>query len=292
MAGGIGMSTALQLISGVPLRKVGTVLAEKLHLPKRLDGGALGDLAAKVIKDGNLSAILQNPMAALTGAVQGQIGGLVSQLQGMVGGGPLGLINAIAGAAGVPGLSQAMGALQAAGDNLAGLTSGASGFFAMLGHEALADMAGAALPAAAALAQVTAPLTSGDFLGGLAERLPEVVGAVVSGQMPAEIALDWVLEQTFVAADIVASSAGALAWGQQMQPLLSTAAAVSGALAVPPVFDADGFRQEGVPTGFQGVMRSLVQAGPLAAMDAALAAQIAHVKPVRVDAAAMTSLEG
>lgn len=296
MAGFVPFGQNLQLQSGVPLSKVATVFMEKLSVVKRMDGGGMGGLMGKVIQDGNLSAIMQNPAAALTNAVQSQVGGLVSQIQGMVGGGPQGLIDAIQGATGAAGLTggldQAMGALRAAGDNLAGLTNGAQGFFAMIGHANTADLAGAALPAAAAMSTVTAPLTAAPFVRDVAARLPGVVADVVAGQMPADAATAWVLDQVHTAATIVAGSAGALAWSEQMHPMIATVSSVAGALAVPPVFDEAGNRHEGEATGFQGVLRTLVQPEPQAAMDAALAAQIAHTPPERVDVAAMTSLEG
>ncbi len=67
MAGGfVPLPQALQLISGVPLMKVSTAFFEKLSITKRLDGGpGLQGLMQKVLQDGNLSSIMQNPMAAL-----------------------------------------------------------------------------------------------------------------------------------------------------------------------------------------------------------------------------------
>jgi PPE-repeat protein len=288
MAGGIALPQALQLISGVPLMKVASVFAEKLSITKRLDGGAgLQGLMQKVLQDGNLSSVMQNPMASFTQGIQGQLPGLVSQLQGMAGGGPAGLISALTGSSG---LGNAMGALQASGDNLAGLTNGAQGFFAMLGHANTADMAGTGLPASAAMSAVTAPLTQDGFLGGIAQTLPQVVSQVVSGAMAPGDATNYVLGQIAAVGSVTAGSAGALAYGAQMHPLIATVSSVAGALAIPPTFDADGYRQEGVATGFQGVLASIVQPGPSAAIATSLAAQIAHTVHDVVDTAAMTSL--
>jgi hypothetical protein len=75
-----------------------------------------------------------------------------------------------------------------------------------------------------------------------------------------------------------------------MHPLIATVASVAGALAVPPTFDADGNRQEGTASGFQGVLGSIVQPNAATAMADALAAQIAHTVHDPVDVAAMTSL--
>lgn len=286
MAGGVALPQALQLISGVPLMKVVSVFAEKLSITKRLDGGpGLKGLMAQVLKDGNLSSIMQNPMAALTQGIQGQLGGLVSQLSSVTG--ASGLVSALTGSSG---LGNVLGALQAAGDNLAGLTNGASGFFSMLGHAATADLAGAALPVSAAMDAVTAPLAQSGLLGSISQTLPQVVSQVVSGAMTPDAATNWVLSQTAALGGIVAGSASALAYGAQMHPLISTVSSVAGALAVPPTFDAAGNRRNGASTGFQGVLGSIVQPGARRAMDASLAAMTAHTKHDPVDVAAMTSL--
>jgi hypothetical protein len=289
MAGGfVPLPQALQLISGVPLMKVASVFAEKLSITKRLDGGAgLQGLMAQVLRDGNLSSIMQNPMAALTQGIQGQLGGMVSQLQGMVGGGPAGLISALTGSTG---LGNALGALQAAGDNLAGLTNGASGFFSMLGHASTVDMAGAALPVSAAMDAVTAPLTQGGFLGNLSGILPQVVSQVVSGSTTPDAATNFVLGQIASIGGVTSGSVGALAYGAQMHPPLALVSTIAGALAVPPTFDADGYRHEGVATGFQGVLNSLVQPGPAITMAASLAAQIAHTPHDAVDVGGLLSV--
>lgn len=290
MAGGfVPFGQNLQLQGGAPLIKAVTVYVEKLGITKRLDGGpGLQGLMQKVLQDGNLSSVMQNPMAGLTQGIQGQIGGMVSQLQGMAGGGPAGLISALTGGSG---LGNALGQLQAAGDNLAGLTNGATGFFAMIGHANTADMAGAGLPAAAAMDVVTGPLTQGGFLSSVGTVLPQVVSQVVAGTMNPTDATNYVLGQIATIGSITAGSAAALAYGEQMHPLITTVATIAGALAVPPTFDANGYRQEGVATGFQGVLASIVQPAPAAAMAASLAAQIAHVVRTPVDVAAITSLD-
>lgn len=286
MAAGVLLPQALQLISGVPLMKVASVFAEKLSITKRLDGGpGLQGLMAQVLRDGNLSSIMQNPMAALTQGIQGQLGGLVSQLSGVTG--AAGLISALTGSTG---LGNALGALQAAGDNLAGLTNGASGFFSMLGHAATVDLAGAGLPISAAMEAVTAPLTQSGLLGGIGQTLPGLVSQVVAGSVTPDAAANYVLGQIATIGGITSGSAGALAYGAQMHPLIATVSSVAGALAMPPTFDADGYRQEGVATAFQGVLASIVQPGPSAAIAASLAAQIAHTIHDAVDVASMTSL--
>lgn len=286
MSGGIALPQALQLISGVPLMKVATVFAEKLSITKRLDGGpGLQGLMAQVLKDGNLSSIMQNPMAALTQGIQSQLGGLAAQLQNVTGAG--GLISALTGSTG---LGNALSQLQSAGDNLAGLTNGATGFFSMLSHASTADLAGTALPSLAAMSVVTGPLTQGGFLTGLGQSLPAVIGQVLAGGMSPDAAASWVTGQINTIASVLSGSAGALAYGAQMHPLIAQVSSIAGALAVPPTFDAAGNRQDGAATGFQGVLRSIVQPNAATAMAASLAAQIAHTVHDAVDTAAMTSL--
>lgn len=286
MAAGILLPKALQLISGVPLQKVASVFAEKLSITKRLDGGGgLGGLMAQVLKDGNLSSIMRNPMAALTQGIQGQLGGLVSQLSSITG--AAGLISSLTGASG---LGNALGVLQAAGDNLAGLTNGASGFFDMISHAATVDLAGAGLPISAGMNAVTAPLTSGSLLNSIGQNLPQVVAQVVSGSLSPDAALSWVQSQISAIGGVTAGSAAALAYGAQVHPMIATVSSVAGALAVPPTFDADGYRQNGASTGFQAVLGSIVQPEAAAAMAASLAAQIAHTAHSPVDVAGMTSL--
>lgn len=285
MAGGIALPQALQLISGVPLAKVGSVFAEKLSITKRLDGAAPAALMKSVITDGNLSSVMQNPMSALTGAIQGQMGGLVSQLQGIAG--AFGLVSALTGSGG---LSAALTSLQGAGNNLAGLSNGAAGFFSMLGHDQTAQMAGAAMPPQFATSVMTGPLTAGSLLGSINTVLPQVVSQVVSGAMAPSSATAWVQSQTDSLNGIVSNSAAALAWSAQMHPLIATVSSVAGALAIPPTFDANGNRQEGTASGFQGVLASIVQPSAAQAMAAALAAQITHTAPPPIDTDGMTSL--
>jgi len=289
MAGGfVPFGQNLQLQGGAPLMKAVTVFVEKLGITKRLDGGpGLQGMMQKVLQDGNLSSVMQNPMAAPMTALQGQINAQVSQLQSMSGGGPSDLISALTGGAG---LSNALGQLQASGDNLAGLTNGATGFFAMLGHANTADMAGPALPADAGIDAVTAPLTQINLLAGIRQALPVLVSQVVSGTTSSDVVTGWVLSKIGTIGGVISGSAAALAYGEQMHPLIATVSSVAGALAVPPTFDAHGYRQEGVASGFQGVLQSIVQPDAAEAMAASVAGQIAHIVPPPVNVAAITSL--
>lgn len=285
MAAGIALPQALQLISGVPLAKVASVFAEKLSITKRLDGAAPASLIQSVITNGNLSSVMQNPMAALTGAIQGQLGGLTAQLGNISN--ASGLVSALTGS---NGLGAALTSLTSAGNSLAGLTNGAAGFFSMLGHDQTAQLAGSAMPAQYATSVVTAPLTASGPLGSINSVLPQVVAQVVAGTMDPATAAVWVQGQIASLNNIVSNSSAALAWSASMHPLIATVASVAGSLAIPPTFDDDGNRQEGAASGFQGVLASIVQPDAATALAAALAAQMSHTVHDPVDVAGMTSL--
>jgi hypothetical protein len=287
MAGGIPFSQALQIIGGVPLQKVGSVFAEKLSITKRLDGGAVGDLMKKVIADGNLSSILQNPQAAITNAISGQLGGLASQLGSIPG--ASGLISSLTGSTG---LGSVLSTFQAAGNTLAGLTGDGSGFFTMLAHDATAQMAGEAMPASALTSVVTAPLTASGLLGSIQTVLPQIVGQVVAGTLDPTTAQAWVDGVAAQLSGIVTASNDALAWSAANHVRIAAVATIGGALAVPPVFDSAGNRQEGAATGFQGVLQSLVQPSAVGPLSDALNALTAAKRYDPVDPDDYTSLEG
>jgi len=288
MAGGfVPLPQALQLIGGVPLLKVGSVFAEKLSITKRLDGGAAGDLMKKVLQDGNLSSLLQNPQAAISSAISSAIPGLAAGLGSVSG--AAGLISSLTGA---NGLGATLLAFQSAGDTLAGLTNGGAGFLGMIAHDTTAQMAGAALPDLAATSVVTGPLTASGLLGSIQTVLPQVVGQVVSGSLAPAIAQAWVDGVGGQLNGIVSASNAALSWSAANHTLVASVATIGGALAVPPVFDVEGNREEGVATGFQGVLQSLVQPDALAPLSDALSALTAHTKHDPVDPDDYTSLEG
>lgn len=284
MAGGIPFSQALQIIGGVPLQKVGSVFAEKLSITKRLDGGAIGNLMKQVIKDGNLSSLMQNPMQGALDAVQQQAQQALQRLGGIPG------VQSLTSA--LSGLQGAATSFQAAGDNLAGLTNGAAGFMAMLGHDQTAQLAGDAMPATAATAVVTAPLTSSGLLAQASAVLPQIASQVASGTLDATSAAAWVTGISGQMTGIVQASADALAWSAANHTVIAAAATIGGALAVPPVFDDQGNRSEGVPTGFQGVLQSVVQPHARDAIAAALAAQTKAKTYKPIDPDDYTSLEG
>lgn len=279
MAGGISLPAALQLLDGTPHRKILTAFAENLPYAKVLSGGDISGLLKKVLADGNLSSVLQNPVAALTGQLQGLAGQAATQLQAALGSGASGLISALTG---VSGLTGALSVLQAAGDNLVGLTNGQAGLMALAGHDSLLSMLGDAAPAALAATRVLGPVISGDLLGGISQALPGVVQNVIGGSMAVADATAWVQGQIGSITGLVSASADALAQGQSVQMLASAVATVSGLVAPIP----------GVTASTIGsALQTFVQPAARDAMNAALAAQIKADTHAPVDTAAMTSLD-
>lgn len=279
MSGGVSLPSVLQLLDGTPHRKVASAMFENLPLAKVLQGGNLAGLMQKVLADGNLSSVLANPMAALTGGLQAQIEQAVTQLQASAISGADALISALTGASG---LSSALTAFQAAGDNLSGLTNGQAGLMALAGHDSLLGMLGGAVPGALDPARVLGPVASGALLNGLSSTLPTVISSVANGGMSVATAVQWVSGQATAISNVTAVSADALAQGQSMQMLVSAVATVSGLVAPVP----------GVPRSpVQTAIGTFVQPSARLAMTAALAAQIRADTHAPVDTAAMTSLD-
>lgn len=279
MAGGISLPTVLQLLDGTPHKKVATAVFENLPLAKLLQGGDVSALLKKVLADGNLSSVLQNPMAGLTQGLQGLAGQAAAQLQSALGSGASGLISALTGSSG---LTSAISALQAAGDNLVGLTNGQAGLMALAGHDSLLSMLGDAAPAAVALSRVLGPTASGDLLSSITSALPGMVQSVISGGMAVADATAWVQAQIANVTAVVSASADALAQGAAMQMQASAVSTVAGLLA--PI--GAGAAQ----TPLQAALATFVQPAARTAMLAALAAQVAADTHAPVDTAAMTSL--
>lgn len=280
MAGGVSLPAVLQLLDGTPHKKVASAIFENLPLAKLLQGGDISGLMKKVLADGNLSSVLQNPMAALTGQLQGLAGQAATQLQFALGTGASGLISALTGTSGLTG---ALSALQAAGDHLAGLTNGQAGLMALAGHDSLLSMLGDAAPAALAAARVLGPIASGDVLNGMAAALPGVVQSVISGGMTVADATAWVQGQIASVTAVVSASAEALAQGQSIQMLASTVATVSGLVAPVPGVTA---------SAIQSAIGGFVTPSAGAAMLASLTAQIAAEVHDAIDVVGMTSLGG
>lgn len=280
MAGGISLPTALQLLDGKPHKEVKSAIFENLPLAKVLSGGNISGLIQQVLAAGDMSPVLANPMASLTGGLQGLAGQAATQLQASLGSGASGLISALTGSSG---LTTALTSLQAAGDNLVGLTNNQSGLFALAGHDSLLGMLGDTIPAAVAPSRVLGPTASSDLLTGISSALPGVVQNVISGGMSVAAATTWVQIQTASITGVVAASSDALAQGQAMQMQASTVATVAGLVTTPPGI---------TPTTIQSALGGFVTPSARAAMTAALADQIAAESHDPIDVAAMTSLGG
>ncbi|WP_342111739.1 hypothetical protein [Methylobacterium sp. SI9] len=280
MAAGVALPTVLQLLDGTPHKKVATAIFENLPLAKLLQGGDVSGLLKKVLADGNLSSVLQNPMAGLTQGLQDLAGQAAVQLQAALGSGASSLISALTGASG---LTSALSTLQAAGDNLVGLTNGQAGLMALAGHDSLLSMLGDAAPATMALSQVLGPTASADLLNGITGALPGVVQSVIAGAMSVADATAWVQGQSASVAAVVSASASALTQGAAIQMQASAVSTVAGLLA--PIGAG------AAATPLQAALAIFVQPEARAAMLASLSAQIAAPTHARVDTAAMTSLE-
>lgn len=280
MAGGIGLGQALQLISGVPLRKVATAKFENLHLPKRLEGSGIGGLLRQVLQDGGLQSIAQNPLQAITSQLQGGIAQAATQLQSALGGAATQAVQALTGGGG---LASAVSSFVAAGNNLAGLTNSSAGYHAMQGHEALVGMLGADVPEALSLDRVVAPIADDALIEGIEGELCEAVASVIAGTMPVADLAAWAGARTGAVNTVVTASADALTQGQAIMPLVSSVAAMAGALTDYPGAAA---------TPFQAVLGSIIRPEARAVMDAGLAAAKAlAVDRIAQDVEKITSLE-
>lgn len=279
MAGGVSLPGVLQLLDGTPHKKVGSAIFENMPLAKVLQGGNVSGLMGKVLADGNLSSVLMNPMAAITEQLQGLAVQAATRLQAAFGSDAGGLISALTGGSG---LTTALAAFQAAGDNLSGLTNGQAGLFALAGHDSLLAMLGGSAPPALAASRVVGPLASGDLLNGIASALPGVVQSVIDGTLPLDAATSWVQGQTATIAGVTADSADALAQGQAAQMLASTVATVSGLVAPVPGI---------APSPIQRAMSATVKPAAAVAMRQALAVQVAATTHAAIDTAAITSLD-
>ncbi|MCJ2031295.1 hypothetical protein MKK50_18170 [Methylobacterium sp. J-043] len=182
---GFGLSQALGLIAGSPLAKAGSVIAEKLPVTKSMGLGGIGGLLSQVMQDGNLSSIMQNPVAAIAGQVQAQVQGAVAQVQAALGGAGAGLVNALSGAGGI---GEAVGALKAAGDHLSGLGADPQGFFDLVAHGNMAGMLGDGAPPAMSYARAAGPVTSAPTLAETQALIDDTVQQSISGALDPDAA--------------------------------------------------------------------------------------------------------
>ncbi len=248
MAGGI-----IGLIGGNPLMKVKQVIGEKLPLTKSLDGGAgLGDMVKEVMNGGGLQSIVSNPMGALTGALSGQVSGLVGQLSGVAG--ASGLIEKMTGAGG---LIEKLGGLTAAGD---GLLSG-QGILDQIGHANVMDMFGAALPAGLGLDTVLGPLNADAMLNTISTALPSLVQQVVAGTQTVAAATAIVDGYRMDVAGTALASSFALGAVAEAAPNIAAVSTIAAATVA-------------APPEIQAVLERAVDPAALATMKASVAKHI------------------
>jgi len=223
----IELPTVLKLLNGNPLMKVRQVIGEHLPLTKSLDGGAgLDGLMGKMM-GGGLGAVITNPTAALTGQLQGVIGGAAGQITGALGEGGAGLVAALTGTGG---LGAAVTGLASAGN---GLLS-ANGILAVVGHAGITDMAGAALPAHLGIGTVLGPLTADATLADIARWVPTMVAGVTAGTLPVDSAIAQVATHTATLNGITNASTTALTTVEAMAPNLAAVSTVAAALVAAP----------------------------------------------------------
>jgi hypothetical protein len=223
----IELPAVLKLLNGNPLMKVKQVIGEHLPLTKSLDGGAgLDGLVSKVMS-GGLASVIPNPMAAITGQLQGVLGSAAGQITGSLGEGGAGLVSALTGAGGLGG---AVSGLASAGN---GLLS-ASGILSVVGHAGVADMAGAALPGGLGIATVLGPLNADAAVGGITQWVPSMVAQVINGTLPVDTAIAQVEAHTATLTGITSASATALATVEAMAPNLAAVSTVAAALVAAP----------------------------------------------------------
>lgn len=186
MAGGISFGQALGLLGGVPVLPAGgKTIIEGLRAAKSVIPGDMGGILSKVLSQGP-GAILQNPIGAVLGGLQGQLGGLASQLSGITG--AEGLLSSLTGAGG---LSSALSSLGGVSNLLSGLGVPGAGQFGVLdaiSHMNVAGMLGSALPAGLGLNTIMGPILMGGQLSTMAGMVPNLINGVVAGTMDPSVA--------------------------------------------------------------------------------------------------------
>jgi hypothetical protein len=154
----------LSLIGNAPVLHGAKTAIEKLRASKStfpmFGGGDIGGMITQMMG----GQMLQNPMAAISGQLQGVIGGLAGGLQG-----GSGMLAALTGSGG---LQSVLGSLT----GLAGGMSSPAGLLDIVAHAGLADT-GATLPSAMGLSNLLAPLTSSPAIQSILSALPSAVAA-------------------------------------------------------------------------------------------------------------------
>ena len=242
----------LGLIGGSPQLKTASVFAEKLKIIKSIEGGNLAPLLS-LVKAGGIASILQNPVGAAIGALNGQIGSVTAALSAAAG------IPGIGGlASAVSGLSGAVSSVQSFTNALSGITSGDIGPLSLVAASNVSSMIGQSLPAA-----ITAPLQMTSQLNGMASTLSSVTNGVISGTVAVTDAIATVNGMASTLTGAVSDAAAA------HDDLMGAASAVSSVSAMAAIVSGAG------GDALQGVFQSMIQPQHLATMKAATDEMIA-----------------
>jgi hypothetical protein len=180
MAGFITLPQAIMsVVGGIPVQPAGPMtIIEKLRAAKSMLPGDISGILAKVLQEGP-QALLQNPIASITGQLQGQLGGLVSQIQGLSGMGLGGLLSAISGTGG---LQSALGNLTGVANSLSGLAgSGPFSLIDAIGHANIVGMLGSAMPANLSIANAMGPVLMGSGLNSMLGQVQGIASAITAG---------------------------------------------------------------------------------------------------------------
>ncbi|WP_298962217.1 hypothetical protein [uncultured Methylobacterium sp.] len=230
MAGGISFGQALGLLGGVPVQPAGAMtIIERLRAAKSMVPGNVGGIMNMVLSQGP-GSLLQNPIAAVSTVMQGQIGGMLGALGSLGDLSPQSLIQAIGGAGG---LNQALGSLTGLTNSLSGLTG--NGLMQLIGHANTLSMFGNMIPANIGLDTVIKPLLMESPLSSMVGQLQSIESRVMGGLMGEGSAIDLVGAMTGEIGAVVAGSNNALATLQNAAlSIAQSAAAVSLIASGPP----------------------------------------------------------
>lgn len=173
----------MNVVGGVPVMPAGVrTIVENLRCAKSMIPGDLGGLLANVLQNGP-GALLQNPIGAVLGQLNGQLGGIVNQIQNIANGNFGGLLSAITGATG---LQSVLGNLSQVSNALSGLSQAVEGGFGLIdaiGHANIVSMLGEALPAGLGIQEAMGPLLMGEHLAGMVSDLGGIAEGIANGTL-------------------------------------------------------------------------------------------------------------
>jgi len=256
----------LRYIGGSPIRGAVRVFANRLPVAKKIGFGGLGGLVDQVMQ-GGLSSVFQNPVGALSGALQGAIPATIGELkdhfmQQVVGEGGA-LTNVLPGniQSLVNGLGEGGGGLLGAVDALRHHTNLLSGVQLPgdLEH-GLSDLLGLALDGSNNLfEQAVGPLQQMGRLTDATGFVTALAQKVIANELTPEAALEIVTSHTSAINSVISASTGAFA---AMRASAEAVALVQEAAAG--LLDAS--LVDGEVSRAKALVESIVRPGPLATM--------------------------